>query len=512
MKILWNNFTFSGLPSVTNMFMMLCLRLSIIRFFFFLFCVYLIATNTYIVSLLGYPSPPLSHIHRQNLKHEEEFNEHCRLNNYAKINMGILASYYFQSIFLVFSILSILITAWLQFTKQINFVAFSTNLNLFKKGNYIYESNLCLCLLSINIMMVLLSDFEICHFIYFIIYMKPNFFSLHKITLRFRRIMPFLLFYADLLTILSCATTPASHFLCICLLQIMCYHFVKYQPPWISFLLIIMANDIGLNPGPEIRKKFLHFMNWNLNSLSKNKFERVHFLEAHNAIFNYDIVSICESSLTDALTSQVPKINGYEFVSTNHPADFAHGGVAVYYKDNLPVTVRRDVSFDESIVLELNFGRKKIFFTVLYRSPSIKHSSPEFEEFIQKFKNLHSRIKLENPYTMFFTGDFNAHSQFWWPGGDTNIEGREIEELFFSLNLTQVISEPTNFEPDKLPSCIDLIVTDQPNLILDSGTRASLDCYCHHQIIFGKINFKIPSPPPSERLIWHYDRANVIAI
>ena len=153
-----------------------------------------------------------------------------------------------------------------------------------------------------------------------------------------------------------------------------------------------------------------------------------------------------------------------------------------------------------------------MFFTVLYRSPSIMHSTPEFDVFLQNFKTLYTKIKAENPFAMFFTGDFNGHSEFWWPDGDTNLAGRDIENLFTSLNLTQVISEPTNFKPGKRPSCIDLIVTDQPNIILDSGTRASLDSHCHHQIIYGKVNFKIPPPPPSERKIWHYHRANLLAI
>ena len=86
----------------------------------------------------------------------------------------------------------------------------------------------------------------------------------------------------------------------------------------------------------------------------------------------------------------------------------------------------------------------------------------------------------------FFTGDFNAHSQFWWPGGDTTLEGAQIEDLFIKLGLSQLISEPTNFEPHKNPSCIDLVVTDQPNIILDCGTRVSLDSYCHHQIIHSR--------------------------
>ena len=71
-------------------------------------------------------------------------------------------------------------------------------------------------------------------------------------------------------------------------------------------------------------------------------------------------------------------------------------------------------------------------------------------------------------------------------------EGTKIDDMTSLLGLTQLINEPTNFEPNKDPSCIDLIITDQPNLILDSGTRSSLDPFCHHQIIYGKVNFRIP--------------------
>ena len=84
--------------------------------------------------------------------------------------------------------------------------------------------------------------------------------------------------------------------------------------------------------------------------------------------------------------------------------------------------------------------------------------------------------------------------------------------FFTNLGLSQVISEPTNFEPHKNPSCIDLIVTDQPNIILESGIRASLDSYCHHQIIHCKVNFRIPPPLPFERQICHFNRANSAAI
>ena len=147
--------------------------------------------------------------------------------------------------------------------------------------------------------------------------------------------------------------------------------------------------------------------------------------------------------------------NEYTFIPANKPNNTRHGGVGLYYKNSLPLKVRNDLSFDESIVVEIKYGRKNIFFTVQYRSPAFNHTSIEFANFISNFTDLYSNIKKEKPYMTFFTGDFNAHSQLWYPDGDTTPEGNEIENLISSLGLSQLITEPTNFEPHKNPSCID---------------------------------------------------------
>ena len=315
-----------------------------------------------------------------------------------------------------------------------------------------------------------------------------------------------------LLYIFSTSVTPATCIVCLFMIQIWCYSDVKRIPHWLPVFLIVISNDIHLNPGPHYNNNFFNFMSWNLNSLAKDNFQRIRLIEAHNSIFNYDLISICETSLNDSVELPSTLLNDYTFVSANNPTNARHGGVGLFYKNSLPVKVRNDLSFNESIVLELNFGRKKLFFTTLYRSPANNHLSPEFQTLISNFENLFSKNKAENPLTMFFTGDFNAHSQLWWPDGDTTHEATEIDELFTKLGLFQIISEPTNFEPNKNPSCIDLLVTDQPNTILDSGTRASLDSYCHHQVIHCKVNFKIPPPLPSERKIWHYNRADSASI
>ena len=220
---------------------------------------------------------------------------------------------------------------------------------------------------------------------------------------------------------------------------------------------------------------------------------------------------MCETSLNNQVKFPDPNTylnNEYTFISSNKPDNTRHGGVGLFYKNSLPLKVRNDLSFAESIVVELKFGRKKIFFTVLYRSPSFNHTTTEFVNFISNFKDLYAKIEQENPYMTFFTGDFNGQSQIWYPGGATTPEGAEIEDLISNLGLHQVINEPTNFEPNKNSTCIDLIITDQPNLILDSGTLPSPDPFCHHQIIHCKANFNIPPPPPYERKMWYYDRAN----
>ena len=75
-----------------------------------------------------------------------------------------------------------------------------------------------------------------------------------------------------------------------------------------------------------------------------------------------------------------------------------------------------DLALEECIVAELNFGRKKIFFTVLYRNPMDKSDNPEFVNF-QNVEGL----------------------------GVTNDEGTQLNNLFSKLYLTQFISESTHF-------------------------------------------------------------------
>ena len=62
---------------------------------------------------------------------------------------------------------------------------------------------------------------------------------------------------------------------------------------------------------------YFTFLNWNLNSLAKENFDRAQLLEAHNSIYDYDLISICETSLDDTIEVPIELIKDYKFVQCN---------------------------------------------------------------------------------------------------------------------------------------------------------------------------------------------------
>ena len=122
--------------------------------------------------------------------------------------------------------------------------------------------------------------------------------------------------------------------------------------------MIILSNDIHQNPGP-IANSFFTFMNWNVNSIAKDNSHRLKLFEAQTSIFNYGLISLCETCLNDLVDLPDSYLQDYAFISSNKHDNARHCGIGLYYKNILPIKVREDLYFDESIVVELNFGRKR---------------------------------------------------------------------------------------------------------------------------------------------------------
>ena len=167
------------------------------------------------------------------------------------------------------------------------------------------------------------------------------------------------------------------------------------------------------------------------------------------------------------------------------------------------------MTLPEYIVYEIQLNRKKYFIAVIYRSSS--QSPEEFDNFTINFELMLSKMHAENPFCAIITGDFNCRSTQWWENEIENNEGKLFEPLVSDNGLHQLISEPTHLIGDS-KSCIDLIFTDQPNLIIESGVHPSLHEQCHHQIVFGKLSVSNIALPPYTRKIWYYDKADFVAI
>ena len=78
-------------------------------------------------------------------------------------------------------------------------------------------------------------------------------------------------------------------------------------------------------------------MSWNLNSIAKDNFQRVNLIEAHNSLFKYDLISICETGLNDSVELPEPLLNEYIFVPDNNPANKRHGGAGLFFRNSLPI-------------------------------------------------------------------------------------------------------------------------------------------------------------------------------
>ena len=177
----------------------------------------------------------------------------------------------------------------------------------------------------------------------------------------------------------------------------------------------------------------------------------------------------------------------------------------MHYKENLSLRIISISYFDQCLLCEVTCQNEKGYIAVIYRSPS--QSCSEFEDFLFNLEKLINQIKQLKPSFTIILGDFNARSSDWWPDDITSPEGTHINSLISMYGFDQLISDPTHILPAS-SSCIDLIFTDQPNLVVDSGVHLSLHPNCHHQITYYNINFMIVNPPPYERLVWDYKRAN----
>ena len=115
-----------------------------------------------------------------------------------------------------------------------------------------------------------------------------------------------------------------------------------------------------------------------------------------------------ETFLDSSFNSYDDRINieEYNLLREDHPNGNKRGGVCMYFKEHLPILRRDDLcNSPECLVTEIRMGKKKCFFTCLYRSPS--HSSDEFDTFCSNFHLFLSNINDLSPASSIVIDHFN---------------------------------------------------------------------------------------------------------
>ena len=195
----------------------------------------------------------------------------------------------------------------------------------------------------------------------------------------------------------------------------------------------------------------------------------------------------------------------YNLIHSDHPNDIKRGEVCIFFKEIPPVTVINIPYLKEALLLEMTYNNKRVIVSIIYCSPSqiivnLIHISEKCWETFEQ----HKKTK---PFSSVITGDFNARLSYWWSEDINTSEGLKLLSLTSANGVSQLINEPTHLQTSH-SSCIDLIFTDQPKLSVNSGVHASLHPNCHHQIVNSSFNLNISYPPPYQRLVWDYKKAD----
>ena len=167
----------------------------------------------------------------------------------------------FQILMFSFGIFFLLWFLFLHLSAQVNYVVFNTDLNLYNKNKTVLvSSQSILIFLSIISLGLLLCECKTELFLLLIIRCYPNFgndilyLSLNEFNITSRVTSATLLLY-----IFSISVTPVTCILCLFMFQIWCYSYMKRIPCWLPVFLIVISNDIYLNPGPHLSEQFFQF-------------------------------------------------------------------------------------------------------------------------------------------------------------------------------------------------------------------------------------------------------------
>ncbi len=198
-----------------------------------------------------------------------------------------------------------------------------------------------------------------------------------------------------------------------------------------------------------------------------------------------DIIMITEilpKNVQTAVQVSELDIKGYDFHS-NLDDPSCRRGVCIYTKSYLGAAeIKMDVSVKESTWCELKLkASDKLLVGCIYRSPNA--SSEENAKVNELIK---SAAKMRYSHVL-IGGDFN-HPELDWYNGKTTKNPEHKSSLFLEAVrdsfLFQHVKDPTHYRCDQTPSTIDLLFTNEDNMLSNLHHNTPIGKSHHVSLVF----------------------------
>jgi len=220
------------------------------------------------------------------------------------------------------------------------------------------------------------------------------------------------------------------------------------------------------NPG---QKNMLRCFSTNADCLT-NKLDEAKVLLADE---KPDIMIITEVSAKNK-TQVTPVVSmmcqGYDLFTNN----LEKRGILMYVKTSLKANVEdlNTGQVDEALWCSIKLqGRDKLLVGAIYRSPN----SPQ-ENNDAMMRHLKTSVERREFTHFVITGDFNLKSVDWetWSTVANDYVGQEFLECFGDCGLFQKVTCFTRFRENQMPSTLDLILTNEEDMVPEVHTRPPL--------------------------------------
>ena len=191
----------------------------------------------------------------------------------------------------------------------------------------------------------------------------------------------------------------------------------------------------------------------NINSLPSK------WLEVQEWIRSFDILSIQETKIDSTFPKSQFPLQGYNTYRRDRKK--GGGGILLYVRNSIPCyQIKTTCGEVEAILIDIQLGQQHFSLLLAYKPPSVKN------EIFKREMSVLLNLAILNCPDVICIGDLNC--DLLHPVGNGK-QGRNLLDICDVYDLHNLINEPTRVSSTK-ESCLDVILTNVPSLVLKSGT------------------------------------------